>query len=241
MPHHPRTGTFRWGKFVARSVHELRTPLGTIAIAAELLESGTAGRLAPRELEKLARIDHAVADVLDLLSQISELAKLEDGLDQPAAETIAPDELARALEALGGRGERFELVRAAALPPVAGERRRIERIVELLVASASAAGGRVSVDLRPGAGGESVEIAVSDTGARVPAAERETLFEPYGAAGARIRRRHGGQGLGLPLAAAHARRLGGSLELAAGGAVTTLVLRLPAARPEGDRGPGAPS
>ncbi len=65
---------------------------------------------------------------------------------------------------------------------------------------------------RTRAKGESLlSIAVHDSGEGIPADKLDTIFEPFAQADASVTRRHGGTGLGLPIARAIAEGLGGSL------------------------------
>jgi signal transduction histidine kinase len=109
------------------------------------------------------------------------------------------------------------------------------RALEALVRSAAAAGAR-RVELRVTGGplegnpAGRVVFLVADDGEAVPPSDLPRLLVPFAVSSARTRRPHGGSGLGLALAAALVRALGGELEAAGpanGDRGLTLRLSLP--------------
>jgi signal transduction histidine kinase len=92
-------------------------------------------------------------------------------------------------------------------------------------AEASPPGGRVRLQVRPGAGRHAVEV--SDEGAGISPEDLPRVFEPF--FGTRAR----GVGLGLSVAREAARRQGGDVRLEPGAHGTRALLELPAteARP----------
>ena len=65
----------KWSFLVSRLVHELRTPLGSVLMLTELLGEG----LDAKGGEQTRKIRKATTDVLGLLAEVSELAKIEGG------------------------------------------------------------------------------------------------------------------------------------------------------------------
>ncbi len=221
----------KWSFLVSRLVHELRTPLGSVLMLAELL----AEDLDAKGAGQTRKIRQATTDVLGLLAEVSELAKIEGGRLGVAREEIPLMELAGKLEddyrpLAEERDLAFEIELAAELPrSIKSDRRRLEQVLGSLLAGALAATveGRVTMRIEPGRQ-EEIVIAVSDTGPEVPAEQRDAFFEPFAQPSARLRREHGGHGLGLAVAAALAKRLGGALALSPrDGAGTTVTLSLP--------------
>jgi len=238
---HPK-GTEK-ARILSGLTHELRTPLGSILMMSELLADNSAGHLDEREIRYAQNIHRAAADLLELIDQLGEISRVEAGRSHLGERALVPAELGRRLEeryaALAGDAEIHLAVEIApgapASVPTDGE--TVARILELLIDSALkvSQGGRVVIamtraspdtpleDGRPAV----LEIRVHDSGPALGDEERERLFVPFGAAGARSSRRFGGSGLGLPLAHSLTGLLGGELTAAATPDGCCYTLRLP--------------
>jgi two-component system phosphate regulon sensor histidine kinase PhoR len=229
--------------FVANVSHELKTPLTTIRLYAELLEQGRVRDEAQRagflrtigaETQRLARL---VNNVLDF-------SKLEQGKKLYAR---APLDLCAELAALldthaprvAEAGLRLERALPAGPLRVTTDRDAVAQIVLNLVENACkyaapaagpepAASGEVTVTLAARDGGGAV-VRVLDRGPGVPAAHAEKIFEQFHRADATLTAEQGGAGLGLSIARQLARGLGGDLRhepREGGGAI--FFLELPA-------------
>jgi len=216
--------------------HELRTPLGSILMMSELLAENPAGRLDQREIRYAQNINRAVSDLLELVDQVGELARIEGGRTKVATGALdLPDLRARLDERYRARAEEEGITLSVEEAPdsalaVTADREKIERIVDLLVESAfkgADRGGTVRIVLAVTGGG--FEATVVDSGAPPSEQEQEALFEPFAAAGPRSSRRFGGSGLGLPVAHALATLLGGKLSAECLPTGCTFRLRLPGA------------
>ena len=219
----------KWSFLVSRLVHELRTPLGSVLMLTELIGED----LDAKGVGQTRKIRQATTDVLGLLAEVSELAKIEGGRISLSRDDIALRELAEKLEddfrpVARDKALAFEIELADELPrSIRSDRRRLEQILANVLANAFAVTdeGRVAVHLgsEPGR----LVIRISDPGPEVPVAQRDTFFEPFAQASARLRREHGGHGLGLAVAAALAKRLGGALALSEGAGRSAVTLSLP--------------
>lgn len=210
----------KWSGFLSRTVHEMRTPLSSILMLAELLADDE-DRLGDREIDKARKIHQATTDVLGLLAEVSEYGKIEGGRIQVYEDDVLTAELTRKIEddfrlAAQEQGLGLEVEVEDNLPlSFRGDRGRIEQILGHMLSQAllSADQGRIVVHMRLGAS-ETFAVTVRDEGPAVPDEQRATFFEPLLHARVGSRRKHGGQGLGLAIAEALARRLGGELVLA---------------------------
>jgi len=214
--------------FVAGVSHDLRTPLASILLLTENLESGAGER--ERTLRALrkeaARLRRRVDDVLDF----SRLERGQGTRIEREELALAPfvAELAAELGARVEQAGRAFACEPGALPPAATlDAQAVRRALENLVQNALEH-GRGAVTLGCAAEGETLRFTVADQGAGVPAAERERVFEPFlrlnGAAHA------GGTGLGLAIVRAIARGHGGEARVrpTPGGACFELELPLDA-------------
>jgi two-component system heavy metal sensor histidine kinase CusS len=208
--------------------HELRTPLARIMAEVQLLQRRERSREDRRAA--LAVIARSSAQMHDILEMLMAAARAEAQLDRGRSDV--PETLTRiAGEWTAPPGARAVTVeaRAANGPLQAGvDEAVIERIVAPLLDNA-ARHARSRVVLDAGANDGRVVVRVSDDGPGVPAAERETIFEPGAAGAGTSRNGHGGAGLGLALARRLAHAAGGDLTLAppAAGAGAEFLIDLP--------------
>ena len=193
-------------------VHDLRNPLHTIAMGADLLIEA---ELPPeRQREHLRRIKRAGERMDRLVQDLLDVAKLEAGrvaivprdVDVPkmlreAHGMLAPLAAERSIE--------LALDAPESLPRVSADEGRIIQVLSNIVGNAlkfTPVGGRVVIAARPAPGG--VHFSVSDTGPGIPADKLDRIFGRFWQADAADRR---GIGLGLTIAKgimdAHAGRL----------------------------------
>ena len=216
-------------RFVADVSHELRTPLAALVAEASILREDLdrlpdSGRRAGELLvEDVARLRVLVDDLM-------EISRFDAGAEQVATE---PVDVGRLVETVVGARlpEATSALPAGALV-IETDPRRLERIVGNLLDNARehAPGAAVEVTLEPAADGRSIVVGVADVGPGIPADRLPHVFDRFYKADPS---RHGGSsGLGLAIAAEHARLLGGELTAAnrPGGGLR-MELRLPVTEP----------
>jgi len=199
--------------FVAAVTHELKTPIASIRLLAELLERGDVDAVRVREFGR--RTAGEAVRLGRLIDSVLGFARVARGAQAAPREDV---DLGAVLhEALGSveplaRERGFEL-RLAPLPAdarVRGERDALVWAVSELVENATKYGapeGGVDIVVEP-AGGRLV-LAVLDRGPGVPAEERERVFEPFRRLGDELTRERPGVGLGLALVRGRVEALGG--------------------------------
>jgi hypothetical protein len=221
--------------FVANVSHELKTPLTTIRLYAELLEQGRVqdeekrrGYLVTigRETERLARL---VNNVLDF-------SRLERGRRTMKVEAFDLAEEVRRLAAMlapraAEAGLRLDPVIPGTPMTVCLDRDALGQIVLNLADNAfkyAATGGELGLVLEPGAPGTCV-LRLLDRGPGVPEALRERVFDKFYRIDESLTAERGGAGLGLSIARQLARAMGGELRcLAREGGGAEFRLELPA-------------
>ncbi|MEU5772817.1 HAMP domain-containing sensor histidine kinase [Streptomyces venezuelae] len=195
-------------RFTADVAHELRTPVGGLLAAADLLPAG--------ETEDALRA--RIRDLRDLVEDLLEVSRLDAGAEQPARTSVPLDAVVR--EAVARTGLPTEVV-TTAQPTVRTDPRRLERIVGNLVVNAHRH-GRTPVEVTVAENA----VTVRDHGPGFPA---DLLREGPRRFRTGARERGGGHGLGLTIALGQARVLGAELRLGTaedegGGAVAALHL-----------------
>jgi CheY-like chemotaxis protein/signal transduction histidine kinase len=219
-------------QFLANMSHELRTPLNSMLLLSHLLAENEGKNLSEKQVEYAKTINSAGKDLLALINQVLDLAKIEAGKQDVDATEVPLAELTERAERLfaaaaQSKGVAFKVELDPALPAtIVTDRQRVERILVNLVGNALKFTERGEVKLRvyrPTAGSvlgssklepaASVAFAVSDTGIGIPPSAQERIFSPFEQAEARADRRYGGTGLGLAIARESATLLGGDLVL----------------------------
>jgi signal transduction histidine kinase/DNA-binding response OmpR family regulator len=225
--------------FLAAMSHELRTPLNAIIGFSEMLMApvGDVGRRGLDVVDHAGHIHGAGLQLLDLINEVLDLARVEAGRLEMHREAFDLGTLVRrTLESMrplaDRRGIRVEVDSGGSIE-LDADPNRIRQVIYNLVSNAikfSAEGGTVRVVV--GSDDSHASVAVQDEGPGIPAAEQGLVFEAFsqGAAG---RTRTDGAGLGLALSRQLAEAHGGSIELESmAGHGSTFTLRIPLQAPE---------
>jgi signal transduction histidine kinase len=196
--------------------HDLRTPLASLRIRAENVES-------PEErAAMIATIEEMTAMLDDTLALARSGRAVEE--TRPVDISALADTIVEEFRALGRDVEMAPGERLTAFVQPNLLRRAIRNLVENGVKYAGAA--RVAVRRVPGDDGEKVAIEVADNGPGIPDAELARVQEPFYRIEPSRSRETGGSGLGLTLARAAAQAHNGRLELEnrAGGGLCARIL-----------------
>jgi PAS domain S-box-containing protein len=218
-------------EFIATVSHELRTPLTSIIGYIELLRDE--GMDGPNTGQFTEVIGRNAEQLLRLVGDLLFLSRMRTG--KLAIDLHATDLAGLAAKAVAemrpqARRKNVELVLSAtAVPPFAADPVRITQLLGNLISNAvkfTAAGGRVDVSI--GAQEDRAVLAVADTGAGIPAADREKIFERFYRSATAARLVVPGTGLGLPIVKAIVEAHGGSITVdSAEGQGSTFTVHLP--------------
>ena len=230
--------------------HELRTPLNSLLILAKLLADNVGNNLAPKQIDYAQTIYSAGTDLLSLINDILDLAKIESGtitLDiVPEPFSALRDYVERTFRQVAqDKGLGFVVDLDASLPEVIHtDEKRLQQILKNLLSNACKFTERGRVDLRislvksgwtPGnalfdAAPHVVAFAVTDTGTGIPENKQKVIFEAFQQADGTTSRRYGGTGLGLSISRELTRLLGGEIRVESSpGRGSTFTLYLPLA------------
>lgn len=191
-------GIKRERQFVADASHELKTPLTTARMAAELTEADApTSPYPPQIIEEVDRMERLVDDLLQLARAPEGLHVERVELDRLIADVVAAHP-ARARISVEARKDTH----------VMGRSSELQRIIVNLIDNAIRYGNStVVVRLRETQ--ERVVLEVDDDGPGIDLSQRDTVFERFVRLDEGRSRNEGGSGLGLAIVRAIARRHGG--------------------------------
>ena len=219
-------------EFLANMSHELRTPLNSLLILARLLSENKDENLTTRQIEWARTIHEAGEDLLSLINEILDLAKVESGKMAVEPREFPIDGLRAFAEKnflplAEQKGLRLQIELDGGLPEtICTDAQRLQQVLKNLLANAFkfTSEGEVKLHVFDASGGsfqsptleESdrvVGIAVRDTGIGIPADKHRLIFEAFQQADGTTSRKYGGTGLGLSISRELVRLLGGEIRV----------------------------
>jgi PAS domain S-box-containing protein len=202
-------------QFLANMSHELRTPLNAVIGFSEMLADETFGDLNERQLKYSNNILNSGRHLLQLINDILDLAKVEAGrvelMRNTFSVTKALSEVQTIVKTLANKKHiSLEVAAASDLPALFADEAKFKQIMYNLLSNAikfTPDGGKVLVTAAiqnatgdgAGAAGESLRVAVSDTGIGIKVDDQERVFKEFEQVDSSYGRQQQGTGLGLAL------------------------------------------
>lgn len=235
-------------EFLANMSHELRTPLNSILILSDQLRQNAASNLTEKQVRHADIMHRAGHDLLQLINDVLDLAKIEAGHMQIKAEPVNLAELLMALTSgLESMAKEKGLHLSSRIEPdlpaaIISDQARIQQILHNLVTNALKFTEHGAVEIHVAKAPEDatssgmLQIRVTDTGIGIAEDEHERIFQAFQQIDGSISRHYGGTGLGLAIARQLAEVLGGGITLHSapgeGSCFTVLLPLSPAATKE---------
>jgi len=232
-------------EFLANMSHELRTPLNSALILSKLLADNSQGNLSEEQVRFARSIHDSGNDLLTLINDVLDIAKVEAGRLDIHAEYLPVARLVESLQStFTPLAQNKSLALRIELSPDApahliSDRQRVEQILKNLLSNAIkfTDRGEVLLSVQPGPQG-GVRFDVRDSGIGIAPDQQALIFEAFHQADGTTSRKYGGTGLGLSISRDLTRLLGGTLTVSSElGQGSTFTLSLPAdvaQRLEGD-------
>ncbi|MFC4563172.1 HAMP domain-containing protein [Nocardiopsis mangrovi] len=241
-------------EFLANMSHELRTPLNSLLILARLLADNSEQNLTSKQVEFAQTIHKAGNDLLQLIDEILDLAKVEAGRAEVQPSDVSISQLVDYVEAsfrpmTAERGLAFAVEVSPDIPNYLWtDEQRLQQILRNLLSNAVkfTGSGEIRLLIEPawaledadldmfGENEEVIAFSVADTGIGIPDDKLQVIFEAFHQGDGGTSRRFGGTGLGLSISRNFARLMGGEIRVhSLVGEGSTFTLLLPVRLPEG--------
>lgn len=231
-------------EFLANVSHELRTPLTSIIGFADLLRDQvqSGGAIDTVRASRFAtNILSSGRMLLDIINDLLDLAKIEAGKIELHRTTFSIRDVcedlgdfARPLSDKKNQTLRLELDEQ--LPLMNSDAGKIRQVLYNLLSNAikyTPEGGSVLLEAVTLPAGQSVRLAITDTGPGIAPEDQVRIFEKFRQLDASVTREHSGTGLGLSISRELCVMLGGSIRLESRvGEGSRFIVELPVEAPE---------
>jgi signal transduction histidine kinase len=226
-------------ELMANITHELRTPLNAVIGYTELMLEGVYGPVNPEQHENLQAIDESARGLLDLITQILDMAKMDAGqMSLVVSEVSLPTLLADVLQTAQVLARDRPIAVGLRLPDgplgLRTDEGKLRQILNNLVSNAIKFTEQGRVDLVASRLPDgSCQIGVRDTGIGIRPEDHEVIFEQFRQIDGSSTRQAGGTGLGLTICRRFARLMGGDVRVVSElGKGSLFSVHLPARPPE---------
>ena len=221
------------GEFLSNMSHELRTPLNAIMSLSRALAMQTGTRLTEEEKDYLAIVRRNAHELLDMINDLLNLARIESGKMEMQLSPVDPGALLRStVETIRPLAEEKGLALRVdipeMLPEVLLDQRSAQMILQNILGNAVKYTIEGSVSVKLLVANRELHIEIADTGIGIPEADLPHIFEEFRQVDGSASRKFEGAGLGLTIAAKAAALLNGRIDVRSKeGVGSTFIITLP--------------
>ncbi len=208
-------------EFLANMSHELRTPLSAVLGMTEVLRDGIYGPLNERQNTALQSIDESGQHLLELITDILDVAKIDAGRTVLDFAAVNVQEVVNAsfhLVIQQARKKQLHLHCECdpAITALYADARRLKQILVNLLSNAvkfTPTEGQIGLEVTGDVEHSAVRFSVWDTGIGIAPDHLQHLFQPFYQVDSGLARSYEGTGLGLSLVVRLAEMHGGSVDV----------------------------
>jgi hypothetical protein len=220
-------------EFLANMSHELRTPLNSLLILSDLLKDNIDGNLTVQQVEFTEIIHEAGSDLLAMITDILDLAKIESGTISIDMSEFNVSDLVEGLDRIfrqlaGTKKLDFKIEVDPQTPKtVTTDSKRLQQVMKNLLSNSFkfTEYGSVTLQIKPVKDGWDpakvvlnqaqtvLSFSVIDTGTGIAPEKQNIIFEAFQQADGSTSRKYGGTGLGLPISREISNLLGGEIRV----------------------------
>ncbi len=228
-------------EFLSNMSHELRTPLTSIIGLSSVLNEQIFGSLNDKQQQYVSIVSTCGYQLLDLINDLLDLAKIEAGREELNLETLEIEEVCQYCMSVirqqaTSRGLQLELVIEPHLITCIADKRCLKQILLNLLSNAIKFTESGSITLSVKQELDHIHFSVKDTGIGISQEQQGELFQPFRQLNILINHKYKGTGLGLALTRNLAQLHGGDItvesELGRGSCFTFLLPLLPSEKAE---------
>lgn len=211
------------GELVLKIAHEIRNPLGSIELFANLISDDLRGTMHGDYANKISNSVRALVNTLDNMLRFSK--EIKPRLEECLINGLIGDICREFSELFSGSGVRLEFIEQGRYYVFADKGLIRQALINILLNSVQAMpdGGRIGLEIRAsGADPAMVEILIKDNGSGMDNTIKSRIFEPF------FSTKDRGTGLGLSITAGIIKAHGGKIALESqAGAGTEFIITLP--------------
>lgn len=219
--------------FLSNMSHELRTPLNSVIALSGVLGRRLDGKIPADETGYLEVIERNGKHLLSLINDILDLSRIEAGREEINPEVVQIREIAADITTMISpqaeeKGIALRNTVGDGLPPIFTDAQKLRHILQNLVGNAVKFTEEGGVTVSARREGDTVFIAVADTGIGIAGDQLPLIFDEFRQADGSASRKYGGTGLGLAIARKYALMLQGGITVESRpGEGSVFTLRLP--------------
>jgi signal transduction histidine kinase len=203
-------------EFLANVSHELRTPLNSILGFAELLKDASAAE--PKSARYLQNILQSGKNLLDLINDLLDLAKIEAGRMEVRSEPLSVSDMFEGLGSLlkpltESKSLTIKSEVASDVPILHTDPAKLQQVLYNFLSNAiKFSSPHATIELSADCeAGDQVRISVTDHGPGIETEKQGLIFEKFRQIDGSVTRQHSGTGLGLAISKELTALLGGSI------------------------------